>query len=228
MNPFTPKSDQFQVSPAASPGILHHSMENLACPSLLRLWKITTLPILTTSLIHFSLIRCENILFELGNEKVKLRIQPSLAWRQRLNSTFTPGDQGSVFAWFTSMNSFRGSPCVRRGFRCAGLCLLLEHVFSVSAVIEPSGSVSYRTLPLDARGVRHAHTNEILRYKYSSIGVPNGATLAINSSFLPFVWCGWKLHQCRRFGDLWKSWDSAMLWNRRERDYCYLSAPLRT
>ena len=29
-NPFTPKSDQFQISPAPSPGIFHHTMQNVA------------------------------------------------------------------------------------------------------------------------------------------------------------------------------------------------------
>ena len=52
-NPFTPKSDQFQISPAASPVTLWTSMKNLAFHSLLRLDMII-LPILTTSLIHFS------------------------------------------------------------------------------------------------------------------------------------------------------------------------------
>ena len=36
-NPFTPKSDQFQISPAASPVTLWTSMKNLAFHSLLRL-----------------------------------------------------------------------------------------------------------------------------------------------------------------------------------------------
>ena len=34
---FTPKSDQFQISPEASTEILRHSMKNLAFHSLLRL-----------------------------------------------------------------------------------------------------------------------------------------------------------------------------------------------
>ena len=36
INPFTPKGDQLQISPAPSPEILHHSMENVAFHSLLR------------------------------------------------------------------------------------------------------------------------------------------------------------------------------------------------
>ena len=47
-NPFTPKSDQFQVSPAASPEIRHHTVWFLH--SLLR-WKMIILTILTTSLV---------------------------------------------------------------------------------------------------------------------------------------------------------------------------------
>ena len=45
-----------------------HSMENLAFHSLLG-WKMLILPILTTSLIHFSLKCWENVRFELGSER---------------------------------------------------------------------------------------------------------------------------------------------------------------
>ena len=73
LNPFTPKSDQLQVSPAASPEILHHTevINNLAFHRLLR-WKTIILPILTTSLRHFSLKGLENLLFEFGSERVKM------------------------------------------------------------------------------------------------------------------------------------------------------------
>ena len=68
-NPFTPKSDQFLISPAASPELLHNTvMENLAFHSLPR-WKMIILPIFTTSLIHFSLKGWENVLFELGRSE---------------------------------------------------------------------------------------------------------------------------------------------------------------
>ena len=125
--PSTPKSDQFQISSAASPDILHdtvwrawlfhsilrrkmiivpilnflfnpftrksagsisnfscglirnitsHSTKNLAFHSLLT-WKIIILPILTTSLIYISLQSCwENVLFELGSERVILSQGP--------------------------------------------------------------------------------------------------------------------------------------------------------
>ena len=50
-NPFTPKSDKYQISPAASPKIYtSHSTQNLAFRSLLK-WKMIILPILT--LTHF-------------------------------------------------------------------------------------------------------------------------------------------------------------------------------
>ena len=49
--PFTPKNDQFQIPPAASREILHHTI-----------WR-TIISILTTSLIHFSLKSWENVLF---------------------------------------------------------------------------------------------------------------------------------------------------------------------
>ena len=73
-NPLTPKSDQSQISPAASPEILHHTVW--------RTWHFIAyqsderrllLPILTTSLIHFSLKGWENVLFELGSERVNLQ-----------------------------------------------------------------------------------------------------------------------------------------------------------
>ena len=53
-NPFTAKSDHFQISSAASPEILHQTVwRTWLFISLLR-WKMIILPILTTSLIHFS------------------------------------------------------------------------------------------------------------------------------------------------------------------------------
>ena len=66
LNPFTPKSDQFWISPADSSEILHHTVW--------RTWFFiaysdggwSILPILTTSLIYFSLRGWENILLSLG------------------------------------------------------------------------------------------------------------------------------------------------------------------
>ena len=73
INPFTPKSDEYQISPAASPeNTTWNSMENLAFHSLLW-WKMIILPILTTSAIHTLCKGWESILFELGSERVKLR-----------------------------------------------------------------------------------------------------------------------------------------------------------
>ena len=48
-----------------------HSMKNLDFHSSLK-WKMIILPILTTSLIHFSLRGCENVLYELVSERLKL------------------------------------------------------------------------------------------------------------------------------------------------------------
>ena len=48
-----------------------HGMKNFAFHSFLR-WKMITLPILTTSLMHFSLIGWKNVPFELGSERVNL------------------------------------------------------------------------------------------------------------------------------------------------------------
>ena len=70
-NPFTPKSDQSQLSPAASPAILHHTVW--------RTWlfidysdgKWLRYQILATSLMHLSLKGWENAICELGSERVK-------------------------------------------------------------------------------------------------------------------------------------------------------------
>ena len=51
INPFSPKSDQFQISPAASPVILHHILWRIRLFIALLRCKIIILPILTTSLI---------------------------------------------------------------------------------------------------------------------------------------------------------------------------------
>ena len=71
INPFTPKSDQFQISPAGSPDILHQTVwRTWLFILLLPRWKIA-LPILTTSLKHFFFKGWENLLFERGSGRVK-------------------------------------------------------------------------------------------------------------------------------------------------------------
>ena len=66
-NPFIAKSDQFQISPAASPEILHHTVwRTWLCIAYSR-WKIIILPILTTSLILFSLKSWENVVYTSTN-----------------------------------------------------------------------------------------------------------------------------------------------------------------
>ena len=69
---FTPKSDQDQISPAASPVILHHAVWRTWLFIAYSDWKMILVPVLTTSLIHFSWKGWENVLFELGSERVKL------------------------------------------------------------------------------------------------------------------------------------------------------------
>ena len=71
---FTPKSAQFQISPAASPDKnTSHSMENLVVHSLLT-WKMNILPILTISLIHFSLGRLGECTFWTREWKAQRRL----------------------------------------------------------------------------------------------------------------------------------------------------------
>ena len=66
-----PKSDQVQISPVASPVILHHTVWRTWLFIAYSDWKMILVPVLTTSLIHFSWKGWENVLFELGSERVK-------------------------------------------------------------------------------------------------------------------------------------------------------------
>ena len=70
LNPFTPKSDQVQISPVASPVILYHTVWRTWLFIAYSDWKMILVPCLTTSLIHFSWKGWENVLFELGSERV--------------------------------------------------------------------------------------------------------------------------------------------------------------
>ena len=66
-----PKS--VQISPCSLTwNSTSHSLKNVAFYRLLR-WKMIMLTILTTSLIHFSLKGWENVLFELGSDRVRQR-----------------------------------------------------------------------------------------------------------------------------------------------------------
>ena len=71
LNPFTPKSDQVQISPVASPVILHATVWRTWLFIAYSDWKMILVPVLTTSLIHFSWKGWENVLFELGIERLK-------------------------------------------------------------------------------------------------------------------------------------------------------------
>ena len=68
-NPFTPESDQYQISPAASPEILHHTVRRtwifIAYSDERRLQYKFSLP----HLYIFSLKGWENVLFELRSER---------------------------------------------------------------------------------------------------------------------------------------------------------------
>ena len=73
VNTFTPKSDQVQISPVASPVILRHTVWRTWLFIAYSDWKMILVPVLTTSLIHFSWKGCENVLFELGIARVNER-----------------------------------------------------------------------------------------------------------------------------------------------------------
>ena len=74
VNPFTPKSDQFQISPAASPAILHDTAWRTWLFIAYSDGKCFCYQILTTSLIHFSRKGWENVLLEIGSEKVNFQL----------------------------------------------------------------------------------------------------------------------------------------------------------
>ena len=67
LNPFTPKSDQFQISPAALQEILHHTVWRTW---LTQMKDDYTANSLTTSPIQFSIKGWENVIFELESERV--------------------------------------------------------------------------------------------------------------------------------------------------------------
>ena len=70
VNPFTPESDQCQISPPAPPEILHHTVRRtwlfIAYSDERWFWYKFSLPYLCI----FSLERWENVLFELRSERV--------------------------------------------------------------------------------------------------------------------------------------------------------------
>ena len=68
-NPFTPKSDQVQISPAASPVILHHTVWRIWLFIAYSDEKWLYYQIRIASLIHFCIKGWENVLFELGSER---------------------------------------------------------------------------------------------------------------------------------------------------------------
>ena len=65
-----PRVINFKFPWSLTRNITSHSMENLAFHSFLR-WKMILLPILTTSLIRYSLKGWESLLFGFGSERVK-------------------------------------------------------------------------------------------------------------------------------------------------------------
>ena len=98
-NPFTPKGDQVQISPVASPVILHHTVWRTWLFIAYSDWKMILVPVLTTSLIHFSWKGWENVLFELGIERVKMIEEVYIinVWSRFVVSAF-PGNFLSSFA----------------------------------------------------------------------------------------------------------------------------------
>ena len=64
LNPFTPKSDQSEISPAASPEILHHIVKNLAFHAYLDERFLLLYQFSLSHLYTVSLLGSENLHFE--------------------------------------------------------------------------------------------------------------------------------------------------------------------
>ena len=70
-NPFTSKSDQFQISPALHQKYYVTQYEERSFSYSFLRWEMIILPILTTSPVQFSLQKgWESVLLELGNDRV--------------------------------------------------------------------------------------------------------------------------------------------------------------
>ena len=101
--------------------ITSHSMENLGCHQLLR-WKMIILPILTTSLIHFSLKGCENVLFELGSESVQRIKSRFLKWQGNLiNAQHTDPFSLTFHFWRSSWGRRKNVSSIFVDESCTGL-----------------------------------------------------------------------------------------------------------
>ena len=99
INPFTPKSDQCQTSPTASPEILHHTVGrtwlSIAYSNKRRNYTHQSL---ITWLIHFFSKGWDNVyFFELGSERVKLH---------RLSRSREATYSGPFHSWEWSMSKF--------------------------------------------------------------------------------------------------------------------------
>ena len=96
VNPFTPKSDQFQISPAGSPEILHHARSKQ-----LRFSSLTQMKDDYTTNSHYltyTFLRgWENVLLELGSERVRRCHLP-------LNNTICPSLPSTNAAWWCGQN----------------------------------------------------------------------------------------------------------------------------
>ena len=119
LNPFTPKSDQVRISPVASPVILHHTVWRTWLFIAYSDWKRILVPVLTISLIQFSWNGWENVLFELGIERVKHSLYCSWAQqgKQVIIGLRFPTNLNSDFDWHVFCSSFKS--CSSRASRTA-------------------------------------------------------------------------------------------------------------
>ena len=116
INPFTPQNDQFQISPAASPEILHHTVWRtwvfIAYSDERWLYYQFSLP----HFIHFSLEGWENVLFEVGSERVSslLSLWLSSREKQRRPQPSRKGPESRTEPYFCCWSAY---PAVPVGFR---------------------------------------------------------------------------------------------------------------
>ena len=99
LNPFIPKSDQYQISPAASPEILHHTVWRtwlfIAYSDARWLYYQLSLP----SVIQFSLQGWENAVFELGSESTGQSKRKLTLITPKFKKYILPTFQREMYKW---------------------------------------------------------------------------------------------------------------------------------
>ena len=102
INPFAPKGDQFQISPSASPEILHHTVW--------RTWLFMAYS--DERRLCYQLSTRRNVLFELGSERVKTGFWPCKLLHSYAQRLLRCGDLGE--SWQKNKRSSQAPPLPTR------------------------------------------------------------------------------------------------------------------